>query len=378
VWMVILTPERLFAAIIANPTSAPSIIDIHVNENVIAAGDIVFTGIYDIPYTTPPVGTNASQTFIIRLMDPTGTTDLGSAVPYNYTTYEYGYDWGAFSLYFAAGNSLSWGTSYIIQIAENPSQFTSPLVWNTTVTSASYSSVATDQTDQQADMAQAMFTIGSALGTDMGETLFAPVSGTQELTNSGTIYFTGAIESLQAAKPDKAVEHVAGETGDNPFMLAPVCAGLNGKAAALFILRISQNKFGRFLNSFIFTVRAQFGQKDDSPDRALIFAPEIEIRRLAPTAVGVLFFQDTGHDAGGHDGFAGSLNFGIIFGGAEYIRQRTITHRRITVLQQPGGWVGLQDNFPVIGICFCNHFTYQKAPASGLQNEGCWNLPCFY
>ena len=201
VWMVILAPERLFAAVIANPTSAPSIIDIHVNENVIAAGDIVFTGIYDIPYTTPPVGTNASQTFIIRLMDPTGTTDLGSAVPYNYTSYEYGYDWGAFSLYFAAGNSLSWGTSYIIQIAENPSQFTSPLVWNTTVTSAEYSSVATDQTDQQADMAQAMFTIGSALGTDMGETLFAPVSGTQELTNSGTIYFTGAIESLQAMCP---------------------------------------------------------------------------------------------------------------------------------------------------------------------------------
>ena len=129
VWMVILAPERLFAAVIANPTSAPSIIDIHVNENVIAAGDIVCTGIYDIPYTTPPVGTNASQTFIIRLMDPTGTTDLGSTVPYNYTTYEYGYDWGAFSLYFAAGNSLVWGTSYIIQIRVSQEMKVDILKW---------------------------------------------------------------------------------------------------------------------------------------------------------------------------------------------------------------------------------------------------------
>ena len=200
VWIVILAPERLFATT-ANPTSAPTITNIYVNQNVITTGDIVFTGIYDIPYSTPPVGTNASQTFIIRLMDPTGTTDLGSAVPYNYTSYEYGYDWGAFSLYFAAGNSLSWGTSYIIQIAENPSQFTSPLVWNTTVTSASYSSVATDQTDQQADLATQLFTIGSALGTDFNQVLFALVGSTNELTPQGEIYFRGAIESVQAMCP---------------------------------------------------------------------------------------------------------------------------------------------------------------------------------
>jgi hypothetical protein len=94
-------PEHLFAAGIANPTSTPTIIDVHVNQNVIATGDIVFTGVYDIPYTTPPT-TTANLTFIIRLMDPTGTIDLGSTVPFDYSAYENGYDWGVFSLYFPA------------------------------------------------------------------------------------------------------------------------------------------------------------------------------------------------------------------------------------------------------------------------------------
>jgi hypothetical protein len=189
------------SATTANPTSTPTITDIHVNENVIASGDMVFTGLYDIPYSTLPSGVNASQTFIIRLMDPTGTTDLGSTVPYDYATYEYGYDWGAFSLYFPAGNSLTWNTLYIIQIAENPAQFTTPLVWNTAITASAYSSVATDQTDQQQDMANQIYTLGKALSTDFNETLFAAVDNQQELTNSGQTYFVAAIESLQAMCP---------------------------------------------------------------------------------------------------------------------------------------------------------------------------------
>jgi hypothetical protein len=200
VWMVVLLPENLFAAGITNPTSTPTIIDVHVNENVIATGDIVFTGLYDIPYTTAPT-TTANLTFIIRLMDPTGTIDYGSTVPFDYTAYQNGYDWGAFSLYFPAGNSLTWGTLYIIQIAENPAQFTSPEVWNTTITSSAYSSVAADQTDQQNDLATQLSTIGQTLGTDMNETLFALVGTINELTAQGETYFRGAIESVQAMCP---------------------------------------------------------------------------------------------------------------------------------------------------------------------------------
>ena len=200
VWIAILAPERLFAAI-ANPTSTPTITAVHVNENVITSGDIVFTGIYSIPYTTPST-TTANLTFIIRLMDPTGTTDLGSTVPYDYAAYQNGYDWGAFSLYFPAGNSLTWNTLYIIQIAENPSQFTTPLVWNTAIASSAYSSVATDQADQQADLATQLATIGQTLGTDMNETLFALVGSQNELTAQGETYFRGAIESVQAMCPD--------------------------------------------------------------------------------------------------------------------------------------------------------------------------------
>jgi hypothetical protein len=198
--VVILLPEHLFAASIANPTSTPTINSVHVNENVIATGDIVFTGLYDIPYTTPPTNT-ANLTFIIRLMDPTGVTDLGSTVPFDYSAYENGYDWGVFSLYFPAGNSLTWGSLYIIQITENPAQFTTPLVWNTTIASSAYSSGATDQTDQQTDLATQLSTIGTTLGTDMNETLFALVGSQNELTAQGETYFRGAIESVQAMCP---------------------------------------------------------------------------------------------------------------------------------------------------------------------------------
>ena len=88
-------PLPVFAAI-ANPDTAPTIWDVHVNQNVISQGDIVFTGLYNIPYATPPTAT-ADQTFIIRLMDPTGTTDLGSVAPFNYNGYHNGYNQGAFS-----------------------------------------------------------------------------------------------------------------------------------------------------------------------------------------------------------------------------------------------------------------------------------------
>ena len=175
---VILLPLPVFAAI-ANPDTAPTIWDVHVNRNVISQGDIVFTGLYNIPYATPPTAT-ADQTFIIRLMDPTGTTDLGSVAPFNYTGYHNGYNQGSFSLYFAPGNTLSWGTTYIIQIAENPSQFASPLKWNTSLTAGMYTSV-TAQTDNQTDLASQIYTIGSILATDFNEKLFTLVGSRQVL-----------------------------------------------------------------------------------------------------------------------------------------------------------------------------------------------------
>ena len=198
VWTVILLPLPVFAAI-ANPDTAPTVWDVHVNQNVISTGDIVFTGLYNIPYATPPTVT-ADQTFIIRLMDPTGTTDLGSVAPFNYNGYHNGYNQGAFSLYFAAGNALTWGTTYVIQIAENPSQFASPLKWNTSLTAGMYTSVTT-QTDNQTDLASQMFTIGSVLATDFNEKLFTLAGSRQVLTADGEIYFRGAINGLQSMAP---------------------------------------------------------------------------------------------------------------------------------------------------------------------------------
>lgn len=196
---VTLFPLNMFAQTIANPTSTPTVTQIMVNRNLAETGDILFTGLYDIPYTTLPTLT-ADQTFIIRLMDTDGSTELGSVIPFNFATFKNGYDQGVLSFYFPAGNSLSWGSSYIIQIAENPSQFDTPLTWNTSISSSAYTTLTT-QSDNQTDLASQVYALGSILASTYSQTLFSTSGTSETLTSIGEQYFRAVINGLQTMAP---------------------------------------------------------------------------------------------------------------------------------------------------------------------------------
>lgn len=198
IWVIILIPLPVFATT-ADPDSSPTITQIHVNRYLIESGDMVITGLYNIPYATEPT-LHADQTFIIRLMDTAGTTEIGSVVPFAYSGYHNGYREGAFSLYFPASAGLVWGSAYIIQISENPAQFATPLKWNTTIKSGDYTSFIT-LTDNWADLAHQVFIIGQTLETAFNKTLFSIVGTREVLTADGEVYFRGAINGLQSMAP---------------------------------------------------------------------------------------------------------------------------------------------------------------------------------
>jgi hypothetical protein len=198
VWFVVLLPSSTLADT-ANPDTTPTVAQIHVNQNVAVTGDVIFTGLYDIPYATLPTLT-ADQTFIIRLLDTDGVTELGSVVPYPYSGFKNGYDEGAFSFYFPAGNAILWGTDYTIQIAENPSQFVSPETWNTNIKTSDYTTL-TVHADNSADLASQVYSLGTVLQADYNQTLFDTSGNGQTLTGIGEAYFRGAIIGLQNMAP---------------------------------------------------------------------------------------------------------------------------------------------------------------------------------
>jgi hypothetical protein len=202
IWAIILMPLSALA-VTADPDSSPTISQIHVNRNVVETGDMVFTAFYEIPYATPPT-LSADQTFFFRLMDTVGTTELGSVTPFAYSGYHYGYGKGITALYFSAAQvtalSLIWSSAYIMQIAENPSQFATPLKWNTTVAAGDYVTF-TDASLNQVDLAQQIYTIGNPLGVVFNKSLFTAVGSTEVLTADGETYFRGAINGLQSMAP---------------------------------------------------------------------------------------------------------------------------------------------------------------------------------
>ena len=185
----------------ADPDSAPTIVNITIDRNLIAAGDWLITGLYNIPYASPPT-LHADQTFIIRFMQTDGTTEIGAVAPYAYAGYHYGYGQGCFSIYLSpsVAGGLSWGTSYFIQITENPSQFPTPLKWVTTLSASNYASFTT-QADNQADVATQIYTIGSILAPIYNKTFFTTVGTREILTADGEAYFRGAVSGIQSMAP---------------------------------------------------------------------------------------------------------------------------------------------------------------------------------
>ncbi len=199
-----------FAFAIAHPDSTPSISDIHANRNLVETGDLLIYGQYDIPYAGwASLGVNADRSFIIRLLDPTGVTELGAITPYVY--FHNGYDEGIFSFYFPAATAPAWGLAYIIRISENPAHFLSPVSTDTVmpISSSTYT-ILTSQADNRADLTSNLITLGHNLESIYSVTLFT-TSGSRTVLSSpyGTGYIRGAVYGIQAMAPSLFVVQVA-------------------------------------------------------------------------------------------------------------------------------------------------------------------------
>jgi hypothetical protein len=192
------------AVVMSDPDTAPSITiqTIHVNRYTAASGDIVITGLYDIPYTTLPTTIDpnwtADKAFIFRLIATDNVTELGSVTPYAY--YVSGYRQGVFSFYFPAATAPAWGQAYIIRISENPALFATPQSWDTTIPTSAYTTLTT-QADNQADLADRVITLAHTLDSTYTVTLTTSSGGRTTLSSTGERYFSGAIYGLQAMAP---------------------------------------------------------------------------------------------------------------------------------------------------------------------------------
>ncbi len=196
------------ATAISQPSPDPSISNTHINRNLVATGDVLITGLYNIPYTTLPTTVDTSWTadkaFIFRLIDTDNITELGTVTPFVY--FVSGYRQGVFSFYFPASANMTsvtnWGKAYTIRISENPALFGSPVSWDSAIPSSAYTTFIT-QADNQADLADKVVSFSQTLqGLYSGYTLISSSGGRTVLTStSGEMYYRGAIYGLQAMAP---------------------------------------------------------------------------------------------------------------------------------------------------------------------------------
>lgn len=196
----IVLPEPVLAAV-AQPDSAPTITNLHVNQNLITSGDICFYGEYALPYASVP-DTPADQAYIFRLKSSDNSTEYGAVTPFVY--FDNGYTIGSFAFYFedADAAGLAWETGYTIRISQSPGQFTAPTYWDYVIPVSAYTS-STTQADNQDDMAARVVTMARDMQEEFTDTTFLEQSalGTILSVPEGATYFRGAMPGIQAMAP---------------------------------------------------------------------------------------------------------------------------------------------------------------------------------
>jgi len=183
------------------PASTPSVTNVHGFGYLIEEGDVLIYGDYDIPYTTlPDVPANLTYTF--RLLDSDGN-EMGAVVPYVY--FDYGYNTGAFGLYF--DGAVTFGGDYTIRISQNPAYFATPQNYDYAISSSAWSTAATHE-ESQTELAVAVISTAERLGTEYSTgnvTINLLESGLTDTVLSsplGETYFRGAVYGIQVMAPD--------------------------------------------------------------------------------------------------------------------------------------------------------------------------------
>jgi len=183
------------------PTSNPVIVEVKGNVCLIEPGDVLLYGLYNIPYNVEDLpDDDASKTYIIRLIDTDGETQLGAIRPF--PMFDNGYNPGAFGFYFSAADNLTTDQSYIIRISQSPAFFDSPQSYDTEIPLSAWTSAST-QAANQLELTLNIISLAEDLEAAHDETLLeSSVGGTVLSDPTGETYFRGAIYGLQAMAPD--------------------------------------------------------------------------------------------------------------------------------------------------------------------------------
>ncbi len=188
-----------------DPDSTPTIEQVDIYRNSIETGDFLVIIFANILYGTLP-DTPESETFIWRLMDIDGVTELGSTLGYDFN--DDGYGFNVYSMYFSAATAVTlglvWETAYSLRLIGNPLAFVSPPVFNFPVVSTDYSS-ETVQVDVQTEIAARVIELGRALDirwdNSATDSLILENETTTIFSTIGESFFRGAIFGVQAMAP---------------------------------------------------------------------------------------------------------------------------------------------------------------------------------
>ncbi len=177
------------------PSPAPTLDVVNAYESTIEAGDQLYIYKFTIPYTSYPAET-ASQSFLARLFDVDGVTELGASTLYNNPYFHSGYGQGIISLYFSAADvatkSMVWGAAYTASLDGNPI-----LSWNGNI--PHITNTITWDTGGSTSVAVRVISLALQFQSIWGLVVTLTDSGT--LTSYGDNYFTGTIPNLRNIAP---------------------------------------------------------------------------------------------------------------------------------------------------------------------------------
>ena len=189
-----------------DPDADPTIESFNVYRNLLETGDWLLVIYANIPYGTLP-DTPITQTFVWRMIDIDGVTELGDTVGYAYNDDGYGYN--VYSMYWTAAevtaNGMVWGTAYDIRLSGNPAVFVTPPTYNYVLNAADYSAL-TVTAEVQAELADRILTIAGELNTHwgygaLGISLLEETESGTVLSIYGEAFFRGAIFGIQNLAP---------------------------------------------------------------------------------------------------------------------------------------------------------------------------------
>jgi len=114
-----------------DPPTSIVLTSVNAYQDCLETGDMLFLGYGAINYGTYPTDYAASDTFLLRLFDTDGTTELASTVLYSNPYFHLGYGKFIQSFYFSATEvtsvGLVWNSAYTVKLSANPA-----ISWNGT------------------------------------------------------------------------------------------------------------------------------------------------------------------------------------------------------------------------------------------------------